>query len=76
MKHTTLNLKLTLVREAGEILGTEGTTDTVHAALLEVENRHKSRRLLEYDCPGLTPESLETARSLCASGPIEGSQPA
>jgi hypothetical protein len=75
-KHTTLNLDLTLVREAGEILGTEGTTDTVHAALLEVVNRYKRQQLLEYDFPGLTPESLEAARGVRVSGPVEDLQPA
>jgi hypothetical protein len=74
-RYTPLNVDLTLVREAGEILGTEGTTDTIHAALLEVVNRYKRQQLLEYDFPGLTPESLKTARGAGDSGPVEDLPP-
>jgi hypothetical protein len=75
-RHTTLNLNLALVREAAEVLETEGITDTVHAALRAVVNRHKIEQLLDSDFPGLTLESLEQARSLRVPGPVEDLQPA
>ena len=61
-EHITLNLDLALAREAAEVLGTEGITDTVHAALRAVVKQHKLERLLEYEISGLTPEPLERAR--------------
>ena len=75
-KHTTLNLDPGMVREAAEILGTDGITDTVHAALRAVVNRHKIEQLLDSDFPGLTLESLDQARSLRVPGPVEDLQPA
>lgn len=67
----TLDLDLALVHEATVILGTDGISDTVHAALLAVVNRHKMELLMEYDFPGLTLESLEQARGLRVTRPIE-----
>jgi Arc/MetJ family transcription regulator len=40
-----MNLRLDLVAEARGILGTRGTTETVHRALEEVVRREKLRRL-------------------------------
>ncbi|HEY8686498.1 MAG TPA: hypothetical protein VIO57_12900 [Chloroflexota bacterium] len=71
IERMTLYLDLALVREAAEILGTDGISDTVHAALLAVVNRHKTQQLLEYDFPGLTLESLEQARGLRAAAANE-----
>ena len=71
IERRTLDLDLALVREAAEILGTDGISDTVHAALLAVVNRHKMELLMEYDFPGLTLESLEQARGLRMTRPIE-----
>lgn len=74
-KHTTINLDLALLHEAAQILGTQGSTDTIHAALREVVNRQKRQLLLDYDFPGLTLESLEMARGLRTSASVEDVQP-
>jgi len=42
-----MNLDLELVEQAKAELGTGGTTDTVHAALLDVVRRARIERLLE-----------------------------
>jgi Arc/MetJ family transcription regulator len=44
-KHTTIDLDLDLVREAGSVLGTHRTTDTVHAALADVVRRRNRAAL-------------------------------
>jgi Arc/MetJ family transcription regulator len=49
VKRTSLNLDLELVGKAREVLGSNGTTDTVHRALEEVVRQEKLRRLAEYD---------------------------
>lgn len=49
VKRTSLNLDLDLVGKAREVLGSNGTTDTVHRALEEVVRREKLRRLAGYD---------------------------
>jgi Arc/MetJ family transcription regulator len=61
-KHTTLNLDSDLVVEAARSLGTTGATDTIHRALQEVIDLQKRRRLLEYDLPDLTLESVDDMR--------------
>ena len=58
VKRTSLNLDLDLVAQAREVLGTNGTTDTVHCALEEVVRREKLRRLAERKFE-LTPEEEE-----------------
>ena len=47
IKRTSLNLDMSLVDEAREVLGTRGTTETVHLALAEVVRHDKLRRLTE-----------------------------
>ena len=47
IKRTSLNLDMSLVDEAREVLGTNGTTETVHKALAEVVRHEKLRRLTE-----------------------------
>ena len=47
IKRTSLNLDMSLVDEAREVLGTNGTTETVHKALVEVVRHDKLRRLTE-----------------------------
>jgi Arc/MetJ family transcription regulator len=47
IKRTSLNLDMSLVDEAREVLGTNGTTETVHKALAEVVRHDKLRRLTE-----------------------------
>lgn len=46
-KRTSLNLDMSLVDEAREVLGTRGTTETVNRALAEVVRQDKLRRLTE-----------------------------
>ena len=57
-----MNLELDLVAEARRILGTRGTTDTVHRALAEVVRREKLRALAEETFEDLTPEALDRLR--------------
>ncbi|TML62422.1 MAG: hypothetical protein E6G22_08195 [Actinobacteria bacterium] len=47
IKRTSLNLDMSLVEEAREVLGTRGTTETVTQALAEVVRQDKLRRLTE-----------------------------
>jgi Arc/MetJ family transcription regulator len=61
-KRTSLNLDLELIAEAREVLGTNGTTETVHRALEEVIRREHLRRLAERTFEDLTPEALEKLR--------------
>ncbi len=58
-KRTTLNIDTDLLAKAGRSLGTAGATETIHAALQEAVNARRVQWLLEYEFPGLTPESLE-----------------
>jgi Arc/MetJ family transcription regulator len=44
-KRTSINLELGLVEQAKHILGTSGTTETVHGALREVVRQARLRRL-------------------------------
>lgn len=62
VRRTSINLDMDLVRQAGELLGTERTTDTVHAAMREIVARELRRRLTERDFPDLTPEALAELR--------------
>jgi Arc/MetJ family transcription regulator len=61
-RRTSLNLDLDLVAEAREVLGTNGTTETVHRALAEVVRRERLRRLAEETFDDLTPEALTELR--------------
>jgi Arc/MetJ family transcription regulator len=63
VKRTSLNLDLDLVAQARELLGSNGTTDTVHRALEEVVRQEKLRWLAERDFSELTPEVLERLRA-------------
>jgi Arc/MetJ family transcription regulator len=47
IKRTSLNLDMSLVDEAREVLGTRGTTETVNQALAEVVRQDKLHRLTE-----------------------------
>jgi Arc/MetJ family transcription regulator len=49
VKRTSLNLDLDLVAEARQVLGSNGTTDTVHRALEEIVRGEKLRRLAARD---------------------------
>jgi Arc/MetJ family transcription regulator len=46
-KRTSLNLDLSLLDEARQVLGTRGTTETVNRALAEVVRHDKLLRLTE-----------------------------
>jgi len=59
---TTVNLDLALVREAGAVLGTERTTDTLHAALRDVVQRERRERLTRLEFPDLTLARLAQMR--------------
>jgi Arc/MetJ family transcription regulator len=63
VRRTSLNLDLDLVAEAREVLGSSGTTDTVHRALEEVVRQQKLRWLAEQDFSELTPEVLDRLRA-------------
>ena len=63
IKRTSLNLDLDLVAEAREVLGSNGTTDTVHRALEEVVRQQKLRWLADRDFSELTPEVLGRLRA-------------
>ena len=63
VKRTSLNLDLDLVASAREVLGSNGTTDTVHRALEEVVRQEKLRWLAERDFSELTPEVLRKLRA-------------
>ncbi len=63
IKRTSLNLDFDLVGEARSVLGSNGTTDTVHRALEEVVRREKLRRLAEERFADLTPGVLEQLRA-------------
>jgi Arc/MetJ family transcription regulator len=62
VKRTSLNLELDLVASAREVLGTRGTTDTVHRALEEVVRRERLKRLAEWPLEDLTLQALEQLR--------------
>jgi hypothetical protein len=59
IKRTSLNLRLDLVAQAREALGTNGTTDTVNRALEEVIRRDNLERLTEWTFEHLTEEEIE-----------------
>jgi hypothetical protein len=69
IKRTSLNLDLGLVASARDVLGTKGTTETVHRALEDVVRREKLRRLADWKIE-LTPEEEER---LDWGRPLDGS---
>ena len=62
VKRTSLNLDLELVGQARKLLGSKGTTDTIHRALEEVVRREQVRRLAAEPFEDLTPDALEQLR--------------
>jgi len=48
VKRTSLNLDLELVARARDVLGTNGTTDTVHRALDEIVKRRLREQLAAH----------------------------
>lgn len=57
-----MNVDLDLVKEAQAVLGTSGTTETVHAALREIVRRRRLERLLRHDFSNLDVEELRRSR--------------
>ena len=47
-KHTSVDLDMDLVEEAGRALGTTKVTETVHAALDEVVRRRRRMALVDF----------------------------
>jgi len=62
VKRTSLNLELDLVDQARRVLGTQGTTETVHRALEEVVRQERLRALANETFDDLTPEALRELR--------------
>lgn len=61
-RHTTIDIDMDLVREAGVALGTTRMTETVHAALEEVIRRRRLLTLLELR-PALDLDDLRAMRA-------------
>jgi Arc/MetJ family transcription regulator len=57
VRRTSLNLELELVAEARKVLGTSGTTDTIHRALAEVVRHEKLQALAAETFDDLTPQA-------------------
>jgi Arc/MetJ family transcription regulator len=62
IRRTNINLDGGLVDAAGAVLGTERSTDTVHAALRAVVDRAARERLATRDFGDLTPDVLAELR--------------
>jgi Arc/MetJ family transcription regulator len=62
IKRTSLNLDTSLVDEARSVLGTNGTTETVHRALAEVVRHDKLRQLAAWEF-SMTNEEIEASEA-------------
>jgi Arc/MetJ family transcription regulator len=62
IRRTNINLDIELVDELAAVLGTQRTTDTVHAALRAVIDRAARERLAQRDFADLTPGVLAQLR--------------
>ena len=69
-RHTTIDIDMELVREAGVALGTTRMTETVHAALEEVVRRRRLLTLLELR-PALDLDDLRAMRAHRFSESVE-----
>ncbi len=63
IRRTSLKLDFELVSQARDVLGSNGTTDTVRRALEDVVVRERLRRLAEEPFEDLTLEALEQLRA-------------
>lgn len=61
-RHTTIDIDMDLVHEAGLILGTTRMTETVHAALADIVRRRRLLTLLDLQ-PAITLADLRTTRA-------------
>ena len=59
---TTVNLPVSLLREAEEEFGSTSATETITAALREMVARRRRARLLDAELPDLTPAAVESLR--------------
>jgi Arc/MetJ family transcription regulator len=62
IRRTSMNLDTDLVAQARDLLGTNGTTDTIHRALSEVVLRERRKRAAALRFDDLTPEALDELR--------------
>jgi len=62
IKRTSLNLDMSLVDEAREVLCTNGTTETVHKALADVVRQDKLRQLAAWEF-SMTNEEIEASEA-------------
>jgi len=62
IKRTSLNLDMSLVDEVRDLLGTNGTTQTVHKALAEVIRQDKLRQLAAWEF-SMTNDEIEASES-------------
>jgi Arc/MetJ family transcription regulator len=62
IKRTSMNLDMSLVDEAREVLGTNGTTETVHKALADVVRQDKLRQLAAWEF-SMTNEEIEASEA-------------
>jgi Arc/MetJ family transcription regulator len=67
-KRTNVNIDTALVDRAASVLGTRGTTATVHAAMEEVVRRARRERLAARDLPDLTATDLADLRRPRSAG--------
>jgi Arc/MetJ family transcription regulator len=61
-RHTTIDIDMDLVREAGVALGTTRMTETVHAALQQVVRQRRLLTLLDFR-PALDLDDLRAMRA-------------
>lgn len=59
---TTVNLPVTLLREAEDEIGSTSATETIIAALRDMVARRRRARLLDAELPDLTPAAVEQLR--------------
>jgi len=59
IKRTSINLDFDLVAQARDVLGTNGTTETIHSALGEVVRAEHLRRLSEWTFEHLSEQELD-----------------
>ena len=61
-KHTTIDVDVDLLEQAGRVLGTSRTIDTIHAALEDVIRRRRRMAIVDLR-PALDLSDLEAMRA-------------
>jgi Arc/MetJ family transcription regulator len=69
-KRTNINVDVSLISQAASVLGTHGTTDTVHAAMEDVVRRARRKRLAARDLSDLSPSRLGEMRKSRTTGDV------